>query len=39
LINVQEVARLAYLVYLWRKAKLGDRVRRSELLRSGTIQV
>ena len=39
LVIVQEVAGLAYLVYLWRKAKLGDRVRRSELLRSGTIQV
>lgn len=39
LIIVQEVAGLAYLIYLWRKAKLGDPVRRSELLRSGTIQV
>jgi membrane-bound metal-dependent hydrolase YbcI (DUF457 family) len=37
-IIVQEGVGLIYLVYLWRKAKLGDRVRRSELLRSGTIQ-
>lgn len=38
-IIVQEIAGLAYLIYLWRSAKLSDPVRRSELMRSGTIQV
>jgi membrane-bound metal-dependent hydrolase YbcI (DUF457 family) len=34
---VQEVAGLAYLIYLYRRAQLGDRDRRAELLRTGRV--
>ena len=34
---VQEVAGLGYLIYLYRKAQLGDPVRRAELLHTGRV--
>ena len=34
---LQEVVGLAYLIYLYRKAQLGDPIRRSELLRTGRV--
>ena len=39
LVLVQEVAGLAYLVYLWRKTGLGDRTRRREFLTTGRVTV
>lgn len=38
-IIVQEVLGLVYLVFLWRKARLGESGRRAELWRAGTLQV